>query len=60
MKIGESFEVQDGKLLHIEKHDPNPYLDQATYLRHKREATGKFLISWARRLANLNMLTRLF
>ena len=41
MKIGESFEVQDGRLLHIEKHDPNPYLDQATYLRHKREATGK-------------------
>ena len=41
MKIGESFKIEDGKLVHIEKHDPNPYLGQATYLRHKREATGK-------------------
>ena len=41
MKIGESFKIEDGRLVHIEKHDPNPYLGQATYLRHKKEATGK-------------------
>ena len=41
MKVGESFKIEDGRLVHIEKHDPNPYLGQATYLRHKKEATGK-------------------
>ena len=41
MKIGESFKIEDGRLVHIEKHDPNPFLGQATYLRHKKEATGK-------------------
>ena len=43
MKIGESFKVEDGKLIHFERHDPNPALAQANYLRHKKEATGKII-----------------
>ena len=41
MKIGESFKVEDGKLIHFEAFDPNQGLADAQYMRHKREATGK-------------------
>ena len=46
MKIGERFKVEDGKLIHFEAFDPNKALADATYMRHKREATGGKLLSF--------------
>ena len=46
MKIGESFKVEDGRLIHKEAFDPNKALADATYMRHKREATGGKLFSF--------------
>jgi hypothetical protein len=46
MKIGESFKVEDGKLVHFEAFDPNKALADATYMRHKREATGGKLLNF--------------
>ena len=46
MKIGESFKVEDGKLVHFESFDPNQGLADATYLRHKKEANGGKLFSF--------------
>jgi len=46
MKLGERFKVEDGKLIHFEAWDADKALSDATYMRHKREATGGKLLNF--------------